>query len=102
MDGEFWGWAVFGTGELYARDLSFRRLLAGSFWVGSFFLGSLCSYTIKICFVSYLRLSFCIIKDLYYSSEECSNKGGSNGGSCASGFGVCCTCKLHYTKIALL
>ena len=26
-------------------------------------------------------------------SEECSSKGGSNGGSCASGFGVCCTCK---------
>lgn len=25
-----------------------------------------------------------------YSSEECSNKGGTNGGSCASGFGVCC------------
>ena len=26
--------------------------------------------------------------------EECSNKGGLNAGSCASGFGVCCTCKL--------
>ena len=26
-------------------------------------------------------------------SEECSNKGGTNAGSCASGFGVCCTCK---------
>merc|ERR1712141_484280 len=25
-----------------------------------------------------------------YTSEECSNKGGTNGGSCASGFGVCC------------
>ena len=37
------------------------------------------------------------IKDLYYFSEECSNKGGTNGGSCASGFGVCCTCKLHIT-----
>ena len=24
-------------------------------------------------------------------SEECSNKGGSNEGSCANGFGVCCT-----------
>ena len=26
-------------------------------------------------------------------SEECSNKAGTNAGSCASGFGVCCTCK---------
>jgi len=26
-----------------------------------------------------------------YTSEECSNKGGVNAGSCASGFGVCCT-----------
>merc|ERR1711963_817913 len=25
-----------------------------------------------------------------YTAEECSNKGGTNGGSCASGFGVCC------------
>lgn len=28
-----------------------------------------------------------------YSSEECSSKGGSNSGSCAGGYGVCCTCK---------
>jgi len=26
-----------------------------------------------------------------YTAEECSSKGGTNGGSCASGFGVCCT-----------
>ena len=26
-------------------------------------------------------------------SEECSSKGGVNAGSCASGFGTCCTCK---------
>merc|ERR1719510_408423 len=26
-----------------------------------------------------------------YTAEECSSKGGVNGGSCASGFGVCCT-----------
>merc|ERR1711899_187676 len=25
-----------------------------------------------------------------YTAEECSNKGGTNDGSCASGFGVCC------------
>ena len=25
--------------------------------------------------------------------EECSSKSGKNDGSCASGFGVCCTCK---------
>ena len=34
--------------------------------------------------------------DVNYFSEECSNKGGTNGGSCASGFGVCCTCKLQF------
>jgi len=26
-----------------------------------------------------------------YTAEECSSKGGANDGSCASGFGVCCT-----------
>jgi hypothetical protein len=26
-------------------------------------------------------------------SSECTNKGGTAAGSCASGFGVCCTCK---------
>merc|ERR1711990_1277259 len=26
-----------------------------------------------------------------YTAEECSTKGGTNAGSCASGFGVCCT-----------
>merc|ERR1711990_179234 len=30
-----------------------------------------------------------------YTAEECSNKGGTNGGSCASGFGVCCTFTLN-------
>ena len=25
--------------------------------------------------------------------EECSAKGGVNAATCASGFGVCCTCK---------
>merc|ERR1711963_235015 len=29
-------------------------------------------------------------KGTCYTAEECSNKGGTNGGSCASGFGVCC------------
>ena len=27
------------------------------------------------------------------SREECSTKGGTNDGTCASGFGVCCICK---------
>jgi len=30
-----------------------------------------------------------------YTAEECSNKGGVNAGSCASGFGVCCTFTLN-------
>ena len=34
-----------------------------------------------------------IIRTWNIFSEECSDKGGTNAGSCASGFGVCCTCK---------
>ena len=34
-----------------------------------------------------------ITESVIYSREECSNKAGVNAGSCASGFGVCCTCK---------
>merc|ERR1719367_510544 len=30
-----------------------------------------------------------------YTAEECSQKGGSNDGSCASGYGVCCTFALN-------
>merc|ERR1711936_1233074 len=30
-----------------------------------------------------------------YTVEECSNKGGTNAGSCAQGFGVCCTFTLN-------
>jgi len=30
-----------------------------------------------------------------YTAEECSSKGGTNAGSCASGFGVCCTFTLN-------
>jgi hypothetical protein len=30
-----------------------------------------------------------------YSSTECSNLRGTPSGSCASGFGVCCLCKLR-------
>ena len=31
---------------------------------------------------------------IYYNfSEECSDKGGTSGGSCAEGYGVCCQCK---------
>ena len=29
-----------------------------------------------------------------YTATECQSKGGINGGTCASGFGVCCVCKL--------
>jgi len=33
-----------------------------------------------------------------YTSEECSSKGGTNEGSCASGFGVCCVFALSCGK----
>ena len=29
-----------------------------------------------------------------YFSAECSDKSGTSSGSCADGFGVCCTCKI--------
>merc|ERR1739844_185941 len=33
-----------------------------------------------------------------YTAEECTSKGGTNDGSCASGFGVCCTFALSCGK----
>merc|ERR1719510_2137715 len=30
-----------------------------------------------------------------YTTEECSKKGGTNDGSCASGYGVCCSFKVE-------
>ena len=37
-------------------------------------------------------------KILLNFSEECSTKGGTNDGTCASGFGVCCICKFIVIK----
>ena len=34
-----------------------------------------------------------ISKCSLFHREECSSKGGTSGGTCASGFGVCCYCK---------
>ena len=31
-----------------------------------------------------------------YTSTECASHGGTARGTCASGFGVCCSCKKHY------
>ena len=33
------------------------------------------------------------------SAEECSSRSGSSGGSCANGYGVCCTCKTHKNTV---
>jgi hypothetical protein len=33
-----------------------------------------------------------------YTTEECSNKGGTSSGSCADGFGVCCICKFFINE----
>ena len=30
---------------------------------------------------------------MLFNREECSDKGGTSIGSCAEGYGVCCTCK---------
>ena len=29
----------------------------------------------------------------FFFRQECTDKGGTNEGSCASGYGVCCVCK---------
>ncbi len=34
-----------------------------------------------------------------YSSEECASRGGSSAGTCAGGYGVCCTCKYTWQCI---
>ena len=39
-----------------------------------------------------------ILLNSYTSREECSSKGGSQDGTCASGFGVCCTCESTMVK----
>ncbi len=33
-----------------------------------------------------------------YTEAECESRGGTNGGTCASGFGVCCVCKLYLSS----
>ncbi len=35
-----------------------------------------------------------------YTEQECSSKGGNNGGSCASGFGVCCISMQFFLELA--
>ena len=50
--------------------------------------------------VQFLRLNIYIF--FAFFSEECSNKGGTNGGSCASGFGVCCICKHFHQESVIL
>ena len=34
-----------------------------------------------------------LVPNVFFYREECSSKGGVNADTCASGFGVCCTCK---------
>ncbi len=43
-----------------------------------------------------MNLLFLIVR-----REECSNKGGTSSGSCASGFGVCCISKLEFAGFLL-
>ena len=34
----------------------------------------------------------------FFHREECSNKGGTEDGSCANGYGVCCSCEFFFSK----
>ena len=36
-----------------------------------------------------------VLNGTCYSAEECSTRGGVQSGTCAGGYGVCCTCKYH-------
>lgn len=63
-------WTVFATGE--DRD---GKLLP---------IFQIVRFPNDVCTVSGSKNGTC------YTAEECSNKGGVNGGSCAEGFGVCC------------
>ena len=38
-----------------------------------------------------LHTNFTLI--MYQNREECNQRGGTEDGTCASGFGVCCICK---------
>ena len=40
-----------------------------------------------------LKVSLILNMEAWASWSECSSKGGVNADTCASGFGVCCTCK---------
>jgi hypothetical protein len=35
----------------------------------------------------------CLVEIFASFSDECSSKGGTSAGTCANGFGVCCTCE---------
>ena len=52
-------------------------------------------------FKNVMYLIFYVLYCVFFS-EECSSKGGTSDGSCASGFGVCCVCMhqntLYYWK----
>ena len=39
----------------------------------------------------YMQITFAFL----FFSEECSDRGGTSAGSCAEGYGVCCTCKTY-------
>ena len=40
-----------------------------------------------------ISLIICIFCGTGYTKEECSDLGGIESGTCASGFGICCICK---------
>ena len=66
------------NGTCYTRQIDVPTKMIGS--------KILCTYLI-------FYILYCV-----FFSEECSSKGGTQDGSCASGFGVCCVCmnKLLY------
>ena len=90
---------LFGVFNLFQKtneNMSHSRKVE---FIGSFF-GRI--HGLTICFQDYLTFktlqrkpTFVIYLLSYIFREECSNKGGSNDGSCAAGFGVCCVCKFQ-------
>lgn len=59
------------------------------------------------CYTKYLTNELFKYKYMYGQNssfsfrEECSNKGGTNDGSCASGYGVCCSCNFCLKQLMI-
>ena len=66
--------------------------LISNIFVSVFSLFNIVKFKNDVCTASNGNLGTC------YTEAECTKFGGTNGGSCASTFGVCCTGKEWFAK----